>query len=90
MYGLMGLGAVLLVASTLPLAWQIWRRPAAGLRPEFVAAVVIGLVLCCALGGGFGIYMSQGSTAMPSAWHRAMRRFLAGIERAGIFESRTF
>jgi len=59
MYGLMGLGAVLLVASTLPLAWQIWRRRAPGLRPEFVAAVVIGLVLCCALGGGFGIYMSQ-------------------------------
>ena len=59
MYGLMGLGAVLLVVSTLPLAWQIWRRPAPGLRPEFAAAVVIGLVLCCALGGGFGIYMSQ-------------------------------
>ena len=59
MYALMGLGAVLLVASTLPLAWQIWRRPAPGLRPEFVAAVVLGLVLCCALGGGFGIYMSQ-------------------------------
>jgi hypothetical protein len=59
MYGLMGLGAVLLVASTLPLAWQIWRRPAPGLPPEFVAAVVIGLALCCALGGGFGIYMSQ-------------------------------
>jgi hypothetical protein len=59
MYALMGLGAVLLVASTLPLAWQIWRRPAPGLRPEFVAAVVLGLVLCCVLGGGFGIYMSQ-------------------------------
>jgi hypothetical protein len=59
MYGLMGLGAVLLVASCLPLAWQIWRRPAPGLRPEFAAAVVIGLVFCCVLGGTFGIYMSQ-------------------------------
>jgi len=29
------------------------------LTPDEVAAVVIGLVLCCALGGGFGIYMSQ-------------------------------
>jgi hypothetical protein len=59
MYGLMGLGAVSLVATTLPLAWEIARRPAAGLRPDYVAAVVIGLVLCCVLGGGFGIYMSQ-------------------------------
>jgi hypothetical protein len=59
MYGLMGLGAVSLVGSCLPLAWQIWRRPAPGLRREFVAAVVIGLVLCCALGGSFGIYLSQ-------------------------------
>jgi hypothetical protein len=59
MYGLMGLGAVSLVATTLPLAWEIGRRPAAGLRPDYVAAVVIGLVLCCVLGGGFGIYMAQ-------------------------------
>jgi hypothetical protein len=59
MYGLMGLGAVSIVATTLPLAWEIARRPAAGLRPDYVAAVVIGLVLCFILGGGFGIYMSQ-------------------------------
>ncbi len=59
MYGLMGLGAVSLVATTLPLAWEIARRPAPGLRPDFVGAVVIGLVLCCVLGGGFGIYMAQ-------------------------------
>ena len=29
----MGLFAVLLVGTTLPLAWEIARRPAAGLRP---------------------------------------------------------
>ena len=59
MYALMGLGAVSMVACTLPLAWEIARRPAAGLRPDYVGSVVIGLVLCFVLGGGFGIYMSQ-------------------------------
>jgi hypothetical protein len=58
MYGLMGLFAVVLVGSTLPLAWEIARRPAAGLRKDFVAAVVIGLVLTFLLGGGLGGYMS--------------------------------
>lgn len=61
MYQLMGIGAVLLVATTLPLAWQIARHPARGLRPDFVAAVVIGLVLTFALGGGLGGYMSAQS-----------------------------
>jgi hypothetical protein len=59
MYALMGMGAVSLVATTLPLAWEIARRPAPRLSPQFVAAVVMGLVLCFVLGGGFGIYMSQ-------------------------------
>lgn len=59
MYGLMGVGALSLVAAGLPLAWEIWRRPLVGLRADYVAAVVIGLVLCFVLGGGFGIYMSQ-------------------------------
>lgn len=59
MYALMGLGAVLLVATTLPLAWEIARRPAPGLRRSFVAAVVIGLVLTFLLGGGLGGYMSS-------------------------------
>jgi hypothetical protein len=59
MYGLMGLFAVLLVSTTLPLAWEILRRPAEGLKPHFVAAAVIGLVLTFALGGGFGGYMSS-------------------------------
>jgi hypothetical protein len=61
MYGLMGVGAVSLVATTLPLAWEIARRPAPGSRSDFVGAVVIGLVMCSVLGGGFGIYMSQQS-----------------------------
>ena len=59
MYGLMGVGAVLLVGTTLPIAWEIARRPVAGLRPDYAASVVIGLVLCFLLGGGLGGYMAQ-------------------------------
>lgn len=58
MYGLMGLLAVILIGSTLPLAWEIARRPAAGTRSDLIAAVVIGLVLTFLLGGGLGGYMS--------------------------------
>jgi hypothetical protein len=58
MYSLMGLFAVLLIGTTLPLAWEIGRRPAPGLRRDFVAAVVIGLLLTFLLGGGLGGYMS--------------------------------
>lgn len=59
MYALMGVSAVILVGTVLPLAWEIGRRPAAGLRPDFVAAVVIGLILTFVLGGGLGGYMSS-------------------------------
>lgn len=59
MYALMGLGAVILTATTLPLAWEIARRPAPGLQRSFVAAVTIGLILTFALGGMLGGYMSS-------------------------------
>ncbi|HEX9932301.1 MAG TPA: hypothetical protein VGB08_05615 [Allosphingosinicella sp.] len=59
MYGLMGVSAVVLIATTLPLAWAVLRRPAAGLSPDFVAAVAIGLVLTFLLGGALGGYMSS-------------------------------
>jgi len=58
MYALMGVSAVLLLGTTLPLALEIGRRPAPGLRPDFVAAVVVGLVLSFLLGGALGGYMS--------------------------------
>lgn len=58
MYGLMGLFAFLLTATVLPLAWEIGRRPIEGLRPDFRAAVVIGLILTFLLGAGMGGYMS--------------------------------
>jgi hypothetical protein len=59
MYALMGIFAVILTATTLPLAWEIARRPAPGLQRSFVAAVVIGLLLTFALGGWMGSYMSS-------------------------------
>ncbi len=61
MYGLMGVGAVSLVATTLPMAWEIARRPVAGMRGDYRASVIIGLVFCFALGGGFGMIMAQGT-----------------------------
>jgi hypothetical protein len=59
MYAVMGIAATLLVATTLPLAWEIARRPATGLQRSFIAAVVIGLSLTFLLGGGLGGYMSS-------------------------------
>jgi hypothetical protein len=58
MFALMGLFAIILVGTTLPLAWEIGRRPAPGLDRDFAAAVVIGLLLTFFLGGGMGGYMS--------------------------------
>ncbi|WP_114951859.1 hypothetical protein [Sphingosinicella terrae] len=55
MYGLMGLFALILTATTLPLAWEIARRPAAHVSRDLQAALVIGLVLTFLLGAGFGI-----------------------------------
>lgn len=58
MYALMGVAAVVLVGTTLPLAWEIARRPAEGLDPAYRLAVILGLVLTFALGGSFGGYIS--------------------------------
>jgi len=81
MYSLMGLGAVLLVGTTLPLAWEIARRPARHLRRDLVAAVVIGLLLTFLLGGLLGGYMS--SQAGHSVGAEGGRTFLFGWNRSG-------
>lgn len=81
MYGLMGLFAMLLVGTTLPLAWEIARRPAEHLRKDFVAAVVIGLVLTFLLGGLLGGYMS--SQAGHSVGAEGGRSFFFGWNRSG-------
>jgi hypothetical protein len=59
MYVLMGIFAVLLVSATLPLAWEIARRPAPGLHQDLIASVVIGLLMTFLLGGALGGYMSS-------------------------------
>ena len=81
MYALMGVGAVLLVGTTLPLAWEIARRPAEGLQKSFVAAVAIGLVLTFLLGGGLGGYMS--SQAGHAVGAEGGRMALFGWNRLG-------
>jgi len=81
MYALMGIFAALLVGTTLPLAWEIGRRPAEHLRSDFVAAVVIGLLLTFLLGGILGGYMS--SQAGHSVGAEGGRTFLFGWNRSG-------
>jgi hypothetical protein len=81
MYQLMGVGAVLLVGTSLPLAWEIARRPAQGLGRDFVAAVVIGLLLTFLLGGVLGGYMS--SQTSHSVGAEGGRAFLFGWNRSG-------
>ena len=79
MYSLMGVAATLLVATTLPLAWEIGRRPVDGLDPAYRTAVVLGLVLTFFLGGFLGGSISaHGSSAIGEyasdlplfAWNR--------------------
>ena len=53
----MGVFATLLVAGNLPLAWEIVRRPAMDAEPVMVAAVIVGLLVTCFIGGGTGIMM---------------------------------
>lgn len=57
MYGLMGLGALLLMVTLLQLTWEIARNPAQGLRPDYRFAAMAGLIVTVILGGGMGIYM---------------------------------
>lgn len=58
LYGLMGLGALTLLAAKIPLAWEIARRPVAGLEPGLHLAVVLGLAMTIALGAATGITIS--------------------------------
>lgn len=81
MYALMGVFAVLLVGTSLPLAWEIARRPAPHLRRDFVAAVVTGLLLTFLLGGILGGYMS--SQSGHSVGLEGGRTFLFGWNRSG-------
>lgn len=81
LYGLMGVAALILTATTLPLAREIARRPREGLSRDFAAAVVLGLLLTFLLGSGFGGYMAQ--TPGHSVGAEGGRVFLFGWNRSG-------
>lgn len=81
MYALMGVAALILTATVLPLAWEIARRPRAGLSLDFRAALVAGLVLTFLLGAGLGFYMSQ--TTGHSVGAEGGRVFFFGWNRSG-------
>ncbi|HYI40614.1 MAG TPA: hypothetical protein VE053_09875 [Allosphingosinicella sp.] len=81
LYALMGVAAVILTATTLPLAWEIARRPRQGLGRDFVAAVGIGLLLTFLLGAGLGGYMS--TQPGHSVGTEGGRIFFFGWNRSG-------
>lgn len=58
-YAMMGVGALVLVGTSLPIAWAVWRHPKPELMPHYRLAVVTGLVLTVVLGGGLGGHMSS-------------------------------
>ena len=58
MFALMGVFALLLVCTSLPLAWEIGRRPAVGVAPGLAASVVAGLVLSTVLASVTGYAMA--------------------------------
>jgi hypothetical protein len=59
LYGLMGLGAVMLTATAPLLAWGIARHDAPPADPAYRLAVILGLVLTFVLGGVEGMVMAQ-------------------------------
>ena len=54
MYGLMGMGAMVLTATQPWLAWLLWRHGERTMAPAYRLAVLLGLVLSFALGAGAG------------------------------------
>lgn len=58
LYALMGIGALTLLASKIPLAVEIARRPVAGMDPGLRLAVILGLATTVLLGGAAGILIS--------------------------------
>jgi len=62
MYTLMGMAIIVAIAALPILAWEIARRPVPGLRPDYVTAVVLGLVLSFLLGGTSAGFMASNPT----------------------------
>ncbi|MGZ8411758.1 MAG: hypothetical protein ACXW05_03425 [Gemmatirosa sp.] len=81
LYALMGLAAVALIGTTVPLAWAVARHPAPDADPDLRRAVVVGLLLTFVLGDMLGGYMSAqaGHAVGPEAGHAA----IVGWNRTG-------
>jgi hypothetical protein len=58
LYALMGLGALTLLASKIPLLIEIARRPIDGIDPALRLAVILGVAITIGLGGAGGILIS--------------------------------
>lgn len=61
LYGLMGLAATAMLATKIPLALEIARRPAAGLDPDLRRAAVLGMAMTVVLGALTGVYLGSQS-----------------------------
>lgn len=82
LYAMMGLAALAMLATKIPLAIEIARRPAVGMDATLRLAVVAGLLLTAVLGALSGLYMGQqygtghnvgavGGAAPLFGWNRA-------------------
>lgn len=60
----MGIGALSLIATKIPLAIEIARRPVSGMDPALHRAVVLGLAMVVVLGGVTGSLISLHQGAM--------------------------
>jgi hypothetical protein len=88
LYALMGLAAVALIGTAVPLAWAIARHPAPDADRDLRRAAVVGLALTFVLGGALGGYMSaQAGHAVGTEGGHA--RSSAGTAPAATCASRT-
>jgi hypothetical protein len=82
LYAMMGFAAIAMLATKVPLALEIWRRPVCGLDSALRLAVTLGVGLSVALGALTGLYMGQphvsghtvgavGGAAPLFGWNRA-------------------
>jgi hypothetical protein len=78
-YGLMGIGALLLVFASGVLAWLLRRHAVAGQNAAWLASVCWGLWLTMILGGAVGMYLSS----QPSHWIGGVGTDAAGLPLTG-------
>jgi len=83
LYGLMGVGALLLVAASGVLAWLLRRHALSGLNAAFLTSLRHGLWLTMILGGVAGIYLSGQTGHAVGAAPGAMTNDAFGLPLSG-------